>query len=808
MNKLKLPSSVLTGILVAVIAAIAFILRTVLSYSQIFKGDWIKYSSADAYFQMRLVDNLAANFPSASNFDPYLLYPGGSSIAQTHLYNNLIASVSSIFGLVTPGQRAIDIVGVFTPPVFAALTIVIVFFIGRELIGKWGGVFSAALLAILPGEYLSRTKLGFSDYHCFEVFLTSLLILFVILGLKAARKNDVRFVQFTKFDWPSVRKPLIYSLLAGVTLGMFGLTWSGAPMFTFIVFVFLLIQFVIDHLKSRSTEYLSIVGTIMFFVGFLIVLPGNVATIIPASSLVGAIGCAALGLLSWFMAKKDWKSAYYPVTVIVMGAAGFGVFYLISPGIVKSMLEAFSIFRPVGEQLTTIEMQPLISASYGNAFAIVWNNYNTTFFIAIISMLILLYYFFKQGSFEKTLFLVWSIIIFIANLGQRRFGYYYSVNIALLTGYVTWLVIDYARAHVFTERVKQAIERAKNVKRRAVRRQQGNPLIAPYSIMAMVVIVVFFTGYFWSIEPAIDASKRVPYAPSDAWCSVLDWVRENTPDPFGNPDEYYALVQSDKYISYSSILSRYPDTTNTTDYYKALDVYYPYPDTAYGVLSWWDYGYWITRMAHRLPCANPGQDPRAIRDMAAFFTAQDEETADKVIEKVDGRYIIIDYETAYVNPNNASGKFWAVITWGGMQVTDFFDMYLVTNPEDQTQLIQRPLFYPEYFQSMAVRMYNFNCQAANSTSIWVIGYEQRQDEAGNVFKLITEATQYTSYEDASEFISAQETGNYRIVSNDPMAPCIPLEALDNYELVHASEQGLQLTSGNLTPQVKVFQYTK
>ena len=194
--------------------------------------------------------------------------------------------------------------------------------------------------------------------------------------------------------------------------------------------------------------------------------------------------------------------------------------------------------------------------------------------------------------------------------------------------------------------------------------------------------------------------------------------------------------------------------------------------------------------------------------MAAFFTAQDEETADKVIEKVDGRYIIIDYETAYVNPSNASGKFWAVITWGGMQVTDFFDMYLVTNPEDQTQLIQRPLFYPEYFQSMAVRMYNFNCQAANSTSIWVIGYEQRQDEAGNVFKLITEATQYTSYDEASEFISAQETGNYRIVSNDPMAPCISLEALDSYELVHASEQGLQLTSGNLTPQVKVFQYTK
>lgn len=808
MNKLKLPSSVLTGILVAVIAAIAFILRTVLSYSQIFKGDWIKYSSADAYYQMRLADNMAFNFPRASNFDPYLLYPGGVDISGSHLYNDLIACVSSLFGLVTPSQRAIDIVGVFTPPVLAALTIVIVYFIGRELIGRWGGVFSAALLAILPGEYLSRTKLGFSDYHCFEVFLTSLLILFVVLALKAARKIDLRFALFRKPDLSSLSKPLIYSVLAGITLAMFGLTWSGAPMFTFILFVFLFIQFMIDHLKNRSTEYLTIVGAITFFVGFLIVLLGNVAIIMPASSLIGAVGSLALGVLSWFMAGKSWKRVYYPLTAIIMGAAGFGLFYLVLPDIVSLMLDRFSIFRPVGAQLTTIEMQPLISASYGNAFAIVWNNYNTTFFIAIIAMLVLLYYIFKQGSFDKTLILVWSIIIFIANLGQRRFGYYYSVNIALLTGYVTWLVIDYARAHVFTDKVKQAIEGAKNVKRRAVRRQQGNPLVAPYSVMAMVIIVVFFTGYFWSIEPAIDASKRVPYAPSDAWCSVLDWMRENTPEPFGDPDAYYELVQSDQYIPYSAILNRYPNTTNTTDYYKELDVYYPYPETAYGVLSWWDYGYWITRMAHRLPCANPGQDPRAIRDMAAFFTAQDEETADKVIEKIDGEYIIIDYETAYVNPSNASGKFWAVITWGGMQVTDFFDMYLVTNPEDQTQLFQRPLYYPEYFRSMAVRMYNFDCQAANSTSIWVIGYEQRQDEAGNSFKLITEAKQYISYEEASEFISAQETGNYRIVSNDPMAPCIPLEALDNYELVHASEQGLPLTSGNQTPQVKVFQYTK
>ncbi len=810
MNKFKLSSSVLTGVLVAALAIFAFILRVSFSFSQIFKGDWIKYSSADAYYQMRLVDNLAYNYPSASSFDPYLLFPGGSGIAESNMFVNVLASVSSLFGLVTPSQHTVDVVGVFAPPVLAALTVVVVFFIGKELFGKWGGVFSAALLAIIPGEFLSRTKLGFTDYHCLEVFITSFFILFVIMALKAANKNNLRFENLWKIDWVSLRKPGIYSLIAGISLGLFGLTWSGAPMFTFIIFVFLFIQFLIDHMKKKPTEYLSIIGTVTFFIAFLVVLPGTVSIIIPASSLVGAIACIALGVVSRFMAVRNMKPVYYPVAVIIMAVAGFGLFYLILPNIVTAMLERFSIFTPSGTQLTTIEMQPLISSTYGNAFAVVWSNYNTTFFVAFISMLALLYFVIKQGTAEKTLFFVWSVIILISNLGQRRFGYYFSVNIALLTGFLSWLVIDYARTHIFTEKVKQAIEKAKKVKRKATRRQQSNPRVAPYSVMSLVIIVVFFTGYFWSIEPAIDAAKRSPYAPSDAWCSVLDWMRENTPEPFGDPDAYYDLVRSDKYLPYSTILSTYGNTSNRTDYYTNLDVYYPYPETAYGVLSWWDYGYWIARIAHRIPNANPSQDPRAIRDVAAFFTAQDEATANKVREKLDTEYVVIDYETAYVNPITTSGKFWAIITWGGMPVADFFDMYLMmVNPDDETQLIQRPLFYPEYYRSMAVRMYNFDCQAVTPANVWVISYqEQRDTKSGAIYKIIVDAKQFATYEEAEEFVSSQEEGNYRIASMNPMIPCTPLEALEDYEVVHVSEQGQLFTSGNLTSEVKVFQYTK
>jgi len=64
--------------------------------------------------------------------------------------------------------------------------------------------------------------------------------------------------------------------------------------------------------------------------------------------------------------------------------------------------------------------------------------------------------------------------------------------------------------------------------------------------------------------------------------SSLTWLRENTQDPFGNPNFYYEL--------------REPLPPGES---------YDYPESAYGVMAWWDYGYWISRIAHRLPNANP-----------------------------------------------------------------------------------------------------------------------------------------------------------------------------------------------------------
>jgi dolichyl-diphosphooligosaccharide--protein glycosyltransferase len=100
---------------------------------------------------------------------------------------------------------------------------------------------------------------------------------------------------------------------------------------------------------------------------------------------------------------------------------------------------------------------------------------------------------------------------------------------------------------------------------------------------------------------------------------------------------------------------------------------FDYPDSAYGVMSWWDYGHWIEVFGHRMPNANPFQagiggrrgsiDETNQPGASTFFTAQSEEEASSVLEAIDpdpdkagARYIMSDTRMAV-------DIFGAMVTW-------------------------------------------------------------------------------------------------------------------------------------------------
>ena len=86
-------------------------------------------------------------------------------------------------------------------------------------------------------------------------------------------------------------------------------------------------------------------------------------------------------------------------------------------------------------------------------------------------------------------------------------------------------------------------------------------------------------------------NPRQTPAPTDGWMQALTWMQANTPEPLGDPNAYYKLYNTD----------------------------YKYPASAYGVTTWWDYGYWVSVIAKRLPSVNPSQDPEPIIKTANLF---------------------------------------------------------------------------------------------------------------------------------------------------------------------------------------------
>ncbi len=787
---------VIVGIILAALFVISLYIRTSLPGPQIFVDGAVWFRETDAYYYMRNIETLVHNFPHYNAFDPYMLFPGGSGALSRPFFAWLVAGIILLTKGAASSLLSMEVMAAYMPAVLGSLTIIPVYFIGKELFSRWAGVIAAALLVVLPGEFLHRSLLGFTDHHVAEVLFSTTSILFLIMAVKRAREREISFQHVLSRDWPTIRRPLIYALLAGIFLGLYLLTWQGGLMFIFIMFLYLVIQFIVDHLRHKSTDYLCIIGTPLFIVAFLLLLPllprGSLDMMTRVSLLIAILVPIVLSIISRLMAARAWKPVYYPLVLLGLTGIGLGLLHAINPSLLGSMLSRFSIFTPTGARLTIMEVTGLLFPQGTFTFGMAWANFTTSFFISFIALVMLAFALVKERSAQKTLFLVWNVVMLLAVLGQRRFGYYYAVNAALLTGYFSWKMLDIAGLSKLLAKPKEVVETVKKFKKKKKQtREKAKPktFIQPrgaWITVIIVSIVLFFLVIFpntglWKDSPTdLGGGHYIGYtkplalqAPimDNGWYTACSWLLDedntgepHTPEPFGDPDFYYEL---------------YPPKNE-----------FEYPETAYGVMSWWDYGYFIMQIGHRIPNANPGQAGAV--QAGKFFTARNETSANILANELGTKYVMIDQAMA-------TGKFYAMAEWAGKNTTEFYEYYYVTTAEGGQWTT---LFYPAFYQSMAIRFYNFDGKAvvpATNSSI-VISYEERE-AGGETYKEITSGQAFSSYEDAQAYVASQTSGNYRIVGASASATPVPLEALTNYERVYPDpDAAISSTT------VKIFKY--
>ena len=760
------------AIILLMIFGVALALRVCLPYESVFVGDWVRFGLNDPWYHMRLVENLVQHFPHRIAFDPFTLFPYGQHVPFAPFFDLLLGFVIWVIGLGAPSQHTIEVVGAYFPAVLGALVTIPVYFIGKELFNRNVGLLAAGLIAILPGEFLFRSLLGFTDHHVAEVLFTTITALFLILAIKSAREKETTFSHIWRRDWRNAKKPLIYALLTGLALGIYLLSWIGGLLFVFIIAAYIMIQYIVDHLRGKSTDYLCIIGVPIFLVALIMVAPlfsqlSWVREICIASLIIGVLTFPVLSGVSRLITYMKMRRAFYPVALAVLGLAGLGLFYAIDPSLLSSMLGRFSIFTPTTAGRTIAEVQPLFSIS---GVLTLLHYFTADIFLALIALGLLIYAVVREGSSEKTFLVIWCLIMLAAMLGQRRFAYYFAVNVALLAGYLSWRILEWS--YLTTAPSKREKRKRKAAKRKEPARSIRSYLSTRYVWTAVVAIIVFLVAFYPNIGAAMNTARN-PSGPDEAWHSSLLWMRENTPDPFGDPGFYYELYER-----------------------PLAGERYDYPESAYGVMSWWDYGHWITRIAHRIPNANPFQ--AGVGGAASFFTAQDEASASQILDNKGSRYVIIDYQMA-------TSKFYAMPIWTGASSSQFFETYYQTTAEGGVEPVT--LYYPDYYRSMCSRLYNFGGQAVvPDNSTWVISYEEKT-ALGIQYKEISSAQSFATYEEAEAYLQSQTSPNYRIVGTNPFASPVPLEELEHYKLVHQSDSVVRLPGDMTTPYVQIFEYS-
>ena len=142
---------------------------------------------------------------------------------------------------------------------FAAATVVLMYFIGKAF-GNWKtGLLASGFTAVVSGTFFLYSLYGYFNHRDGEVLFSTLFCLAYLYILISGKGTKINLADFS--TW---RKTAFLSVLAGIAYLLGLLVMPTMILFALIVGVFTLVQFMFDFYRGRSSEYLLIANTIVF----------------------------------------------------------------------------------------------------------------------------------------------------------------------------------------------------------------------------------------------------------------------------------------------------------------------------------------------------------------------------------------------------------------------------------------------------------------------------------------------------------------------------------------------------------------
>jgi dolichyl-diphosphooligosaccharide--protein glycosyltransferase len=724
----------------ALIALYMFWVR-VQPYDNFVTDNGVNFSGNDPYYHFRATMYTVRNWPGTLSMDPWTQFPYGTSVGQFGtLFDVITATVALIVGLGDPSAKQVGSVAVLMPAVLGTLCLIPVYYMCRQLTeDRLSAIFGSFVFGILPTSiWLSRSTAGTFDHHVAETLLMSLTMLSMLVAVSVVQQRKPVYEQVLDQDWGGLKEPFKWSALVGVAYALYVQVWPPGVVIVGILGIFFLIALSAETVRERSPEHLAFAGIVSMSVGALLILPfvqtfdldtTTLSLLQVVLPLTVAIGCLFMAWLARQWNASEASPWGYPLTIGMVLLVVLGIVIVALPdvwGLLRSNLERIFLLGQSDTILTISEAQAMDVNNLGREFYETYG-YGFTFLTAFFAALWLLVrsYIRDKRWAEYLLVVVWTGFLTLMSMTQIRFHAYLVVPVAVLNGWLFSTILQVVDFPSFDHPREAGTLLSLGLlmflypiadERHGLSASIGDSLdfldgTFGLGFEAWVVMLSVFLagmaaiGVFLLIEEdildpeefsqlqsyhvlvilAIAMVVVVPIAspaaaytapgiaqnsnPGSAllWEENNEWLQDNTP----TPGTYGGADNSDELQYYGT--------------YKKTDDH-EYPDGAYGVMSWWDYGHWITVQGERIPVANPFQQGPKVA--SEFLLSQNETRAELLLEAlpaVDGqdkleqksneelRQIIesertpdeANEQTRYVMIDNqmAGGKFGAITQW-------------------------------------------------------------------------------------------------------------------------------------------------
>ncbi|AOW80031.1 oligosaccharyltransferase AglB [Halodesulfurarchaeum formicicum] len=852
------------GLLLVIFAMFAIRIQ---SWQNFIQDGTVYLSGNDAWYHLRMVEYSVENGLGTMPYEIWTGFATGKYVGQFGtLFDQLIAAGALILGLGDPSSQQIATAVLFAPAVFGALVAIPTFLIARRFGGNLVGLLAAAILALLPGLFLQRGTVGAADHNVAEPLFMSVAVLGMLVAVAIGQRERPVWEQLLERDIAGLRNVLGWSVLAGVATAAYMWMWPSGVWIVGIFGVFLLVALSSDVVSGVSPDHTALPAAVAMTTTGVLMLVSLETLEISATSfgllqfIVPFLVAAGAVFLAWLAREweaRDIEPTYYPVTVLGLLVAGFGVAAIVVPDLLSYMVN--QLIRIVGLSTgattrTISEAQPFLQSRADQLGLGAWQaffyEYGAAFFLALLGGLwmilrphllsadsrrismaagvLLLGGLFVgfpgiptalggiiglsgdlfgllvlslavaaaliAGDYptEQILLVVWAAFMLAAALTQVRFNYYLVVPVAILAAYAVGRVIDVFGVTLATLSPR-SIDWSHVMLVVTIVLLLFAPMVAPISFANQDDRQV-------QMSTAVQTGANAGPGAVTQWDSTLGWMQNNTPEVgnyggAGNADQLdydgtYAIPENDDY---------------------------DYPEGSYGVMSWWDYGHWITVLGERIPVANPFQQHAT--QAANYLLAGDEETANERLGATDEddaetQYVAVDYKMV-----DTQGKFSAPTVFYNANDSLSYDNMTdgqILGPNAGTYLNSgfRPpvttLKTQRYYESQMVRLYHHHGSAVDANT--VIQYEDREyEQYESPVPTYETSRTFRSSEAAQEFA---ENDSNAIVGGVADFPREDLEALEHYRLVRVSEDStvrqqklanLEFREGEQPTWVKLFE---